>query len=102
MMTRSNSMPATLFAGRFRRTLSLYQPVMALARGAYTGEGLVGLSWAFLRAGAHNVIAALWQASDSARLSSWTGSMKSWLQATTPMSLFDRQAISSAFRFRFP
>jgi CHAT domain-containing protein len=33
---------------------------------AYTGEGLVGLSWAFLRAGAHNVIAALWQASDSA------------------------------------
>jgi CHAT domain-containing protein len=32
----------------------------------YTGEGLVGLSWAFLRAGAHNVIAALWQTSDSA------------------------------------
>lgn len=32
---------------------------------AYTGEGLVGLSWAFLRAGAHNVIAALWQVSDT-------------------------------------
>jgi len=31
---------------------------------AYSGEGLVGLSWAFLRAGAHNVIAALWDASD--------------------------------------
>jgi CHAT domain-containing protein len=31
---------------------------------AYTGEGLVGLSWAFLRAGAHNVIAALWEATD--------------------------------------
>jgi len=31
---------------------------------AYSGEGLVGLSWAFLRAGAHNVIAALWEASD--------------------------------------
>lgn len=29
------------------------------------GEGLVGLSWAFLRAGAHNVIAALWEVSDS-------------------------------------
>ena len=28
----------------------------------YSGEGLVGLSWAFLRAGAHNVIAALWEA----------------------------------------
>jgi len=31
---------------------------------AYAGEGLVGLSWAFLRAGARNVIAALWDASD--------------------------------------
>ena len=30
----------------------------------YRGEGLVGLSWAFLRAGAHNVIGALWEASD--------------------------------------
>lgn len=32
---------------------------------AYSGEGLVGLSWAFLAAGAHNVIGALWEASDS-------------------------------------
>jgi CHAT domain-containing protein len=32
---------------------------------AYTGEGLVGLSWAFLRAGAHNVIGALWEVSDN-------------------------------------
>ncbi len=32
---------------------------------AYAGEGLVGLSWAFLRAGAHNVIGALWEVSDS-------------------------------------
>jgi CHAT domain-containing protein len=31
---------------------------------AYAGEGLVGLSWAFLRAGAHNVIGALWEVSD--------------------------------------
>jgi len=31
---------------------------------AYTGEGLVGLSWAFLRAGARNVVAALWEVSD--------------------------------------
>ena len=31
----------------------------------YSGEGLVGLSWAFLRAGAHNVIAALWEVSDA-------------------------------------
>ncbi|MCU1349035.1 MAG: Tetratricopeptide 1 repeat-containing protein [Acidobacteria bacterium] len=33
---------------------------------AYEGEGLVGLAWAFLRAGAHQVIAALWQVSDRA------------------------------------
>ena len=30
----------------------------------YTGEGLVGLSWAFLHAGAHHVIGALWDVSD--------------------------------------
>ena len=35
-------------------------------RGAktYSGEGLVGLSWAFLRAGARSVIAGLWDVSD--------------------------------------
>jgi CHAT domain-containing protein len=32
---------------------------------AYSGEGLVGLAWAFLRAGAHNVIAGLWEVTDS-------------------------------------
>lgn len=32
---------------------------------AYSGEGLVGLSWAFLRAGAHSVIGALWEVSDA-------------------------------------
>ncbi|HEX8814077.1 MAG TPA: CHAT domain-containing protein, partial [Terriglobales bacterium] len=31
----------------------------------YSGEGLVGLSWAFLRSGAHNVIGALWDVSDA-------------------------------------
>jgi CHAT domain-containing protein len=30
-----------------------------------SGEGVVGLSWAFLRAGAHNVIGALWEVSDA-------------------------------------
>ena len=32
---------------------------------SYSGEGLVGLSWAFLRAGSHNVVAALWDVSDA-------------------------------------
>lgn len=31
----------------------------------YSGEGLVGLSWAFLRAGAHHVIGALWEVNDA-------------------------------------
>lgn len=30
----------------------------------FAGEGLVGLSWSFLRAGAHRVIGALWNVSD--------------------------------------
>jgi CHAT domain-containing protein len=32
---------------------------------SYAGEGMVGLSWAFLRAGAHNTIGALWDVSDA-------------------------------------
>jgi len=32
----------------------------------YSGEGLVGLAWAFLRAGSRNVIAALWDVEDTA------------------------------------
>jgi CHAT domain-containing protein len=31
----------------------------------FSGEGLVGLSWAFMRAGAHSVIGALWEVSDT-------------------------------------
>lgn len=34
----------------------------------YSGEGLVGLSWAFLRAGSHNVIGALWETDDEANV----------------------------------
>ena len=32
---------------------------------AYTGEGLIGLSWAFLRAGAQSTIGALWEVNDA-------------------------------------
>ena len=35
-------------------------------RRSYAGEGLVGLAWAFLRAGAHRVVAAQWDVSDTA------------------------------------
>ena len=33
---------------------------------SYSGEGLVGFAWAFLQAGARNVIAGLWDVTDSA------------------------------------
>jgi CHAT domain-containing protein len=32
---------------------------------SFAGEGMVGLSWAFLRAGAHNAIGSLWEVSDA-------------------------------------
>jgi CHAT domain-containing protein len=53
-----------------KRRLSAYLVTISACNGAgsraFSGEGLVGLSWAFLRAGAHNVIGALWEVSDSA------------------------------------
>ncbi len=43
-------------------TISAYQ---GTAGRTYSGEGLVGLRWAFLRAGAHSVIAPLWEVNDN-------------------------------------
>jgi CHAT domain-containing protein len=52
-----------------KHPLSAYLVTVSACNGSgtrtYSGEGLVGLSWAFLRAGAHNVIGALWEVSDS-------------------------------------
>ena len=58
---------------------------------SYAGEGLVGLSWAFLRAGAHNVIGALWEVSDASapRL---MDALYAGLQAGLPPSEALRQA----------
>ena len=33
---------------------------------SYAGEGLIGFTWAFLQAGARNVVAGLWNADDAA------------------------------------
>ncbi len=49
---------------RLRADLVTVSACYGAGERAYSGEGLVGLSWAFLRAGAHNVIAALWEATD--------------------------------------
>jgi CHAT domain-containing protein len=52
-----------------KHPLTAYLVTISACNGAgtksYAGEGLVGLSWAFLRAGAHNVIAGLWEVSNA-------------------------------------
>jgi CHAT domain-containing protein len=50
---------------RLRAELVTISACYSTGKRTYSGEGLVGLSWAFLRAGAHNVIAALWDVSDA-------------------------------------
>jgi CHAT domain-containing protein len=53
-----------------KRTLNARLVTISSCHGAgiqtYVGEGLVGLAWAFLRAGADNVVASLWDVSDAA------------------------------------
>jgi CHAT domain-containing protein len=72
---------------------------------SYAGEGLVGLAWAFLRAGAHNVIGALWEVSDEStpRL---MGSLYQGLNDGLPPSAALRQAklslLHSKSEFRKP
>jgi CHAT domain-containing protein/Tfp pilus assembly protein PilF len=52
-----------------QRPLAAYLVTISACNGSgiktYAGEGLVGLSWAFLRAGAHNVIGGLWEVSNA-------------------------------------
>jgi CHAT domain-containing protein len=50
---------------RLRAELVTISACYSTGNRTYSGEGLVGLSWAFLRAGAHNVVAALWDVSDA-------------------------------------
>jgi tetratricopeptide (TPR) repeat protein len=58
---------------------------------SYAGEGLVGLSWAFLRAGAHNVIGALWEVSDDST-PALMDSLYQGLEQGLPPSVALRQA----------
>jgi len=62
-----------------KRHLSAYLVTISACNGAgtraYSGEGLVGLSWAFLRAGAHNVIGALWEVSNAPSTSDLMGTL---------------------------
>jgi hypothetical protein len=49
---------------RLRADLVTLSACRSAGDRAYSGEGLVGLSWAFLRAGASHVIAGLWDVPD--------------------------------------
>jgi CHAT domain-containing protein len=50
---------------RLRANLVTISACHGAGERTYSGEGLVGLTWAFLRAGAHGVIAALWEVNDN-------------------------------------
>lgn len=54
-----------IIARPLRADLVTISACYSTGKRTYSGEGLVGLSWAFLRAGAHNVIGALWDVSDA-------------------------------------
>jgi CHAT domain-containing protein len=64
---------------------------------SYVGEGLVGLAWAFLRAGAHNVIGALWEVSDEST-PQLMGSLYQGLRDGMPPAVALRQAKLSLIR----
>lgn len=51
---------------------------------AYGGEGLVGLAWAFLRAGATRVIAGLWDVDDQSTATLMTGTYRAIASGSTP------------------
>lgn len=55
-----------IVAHRLAARLVTISSCAGAGRRTYAGEGLVGLAWAFLRAGAHEVIAALWEVNDRA------------------------------------
>jgi CHAT domain-containing protein len=72
---------------------------------AYAGEGLVGLSWAFLRAGAHSSIGALWEVSDRSTASLMDTLYQAMEEGQSPAAAL-RQAklalLHSKSRFRKP
>ena len=69
---------------------------------AYTGEGLVGLSCAFLRAGAHNVIGALWEVSDASTPQLMDKLYGELEQGRSPEEALRCEAFVAALRWRLP
>jgi CHAT domain-containing protein len=51
---------------------------------AYSGEGLIGFAWAFLEAGAHNVVAGIWNVDDAAAPLVMEQFYKEWREGGSP------------------
>ena len=71
----------------------------------YAGEGLVGLSWAFLRAGAHRVIGALWEVSDTSTprlMDSFYGNLANGNSPESSLRNAKLDLIHSRSRFSLP
>jgi CHAT domain-containing protein len=72
---------------------------------AYAGEGLVGLSWAFLRAGADQVIGALWEVSDDSTPRMMNALYQGLSDGQSPASALHNAKLAllhSPTRFRLP
>lgn len=72
---------------------------------SYAGEGAVGLAWAFLRAGAHNVIGALWEVSDTSTprlMGDLYGNLQSGLAPSSALHRAKLDLLHSKGEFRKP
>lgn len=71
-----------------RKPINAKLVVISACQGAgkrsYSGEGLVGLAWAFLRAGAHQVIAGLWDVDDDITPELMKNLYTEWLKSKDP------------------
>ncbi len=65
---------------------------------AYSGEGLVGLAWAFLHTGAHQVVAGLWEVDDRAAvilLDDFHTGLQKWKSASAALRLAKLKMVKS-------
>ena len=72
---------------------------------AYSGEGLVGFAWAFLEAGAHNVVAGIWNVDDAAAPLLMEELYQQWREGGSPAAALRRAKIKlmrSGGAFRKP
>jgi CHAT domain-containing protein/Tfp pilus assembly protein PilF len=72
---------------------------------AYSGEGLIGFAWAFLDAGAHNVVAGIWNVDDAAAPLLMREFYKEWRQggdAAASLRIAKLRLIGTGGVFRKP